>query len=128
MLDHPNPSTRSLSQLLGKVNATNPAFQMAPLFCCSLKFCLKQALETTLRTTTQSSSYPPRHWKIYSGGRSTYPSGTGESDNSTIIYDNNVKRLSTRVGIYAMGYAPEVLGPLTNRLSTSIAWSSWQQH
>ena len=46
MLDHPNPSTRSLSQLLGKLNATGPTLQMAPLFCRSLQSCLKQALET----------------------------------------------------------------------------------
>ena len=37
------PSAQSLSQLLGKLNATTPALQMAPLFCRSLQICLKQA-------------------------------------------------------------------------------------
>jgi len=38
------PSAQLLSQLLGKLNATTPALQMAPLFCRSLQMCLKQAL------------------------------------------------------------------------------------
>ena len=38
------PSAQQLSQLLGKLNATTPALQMAPLFCRSLQMCLKQAL------------------------------------------------------------------------------------
>jgi len=38
------PSAQLLSQLLGKLNATTPALQMAPLFCRSLQICLKQAL------------------------------------------------------------------------------------
>ena len=39
-----SPSAHSLSQLAGKLNATTPALQMAPLFCRSLQTCLKQAL------------------------------------------------------------------------------------
>ena len=39
-----SPSAQQLSQLLGKLNATTPALQMAPLFCRSLQVCLKQAL------------------------------------------------------------------------------------
>ena len=38
------PSAQQLCQLLGKLNATNPALQMAPLFCRSLQMCLKRAL------------------------------------------------------------------------------------
>ena len=45
ILSHPSPSARSLSQLVGKLNATTPALQMAPLFCRSLQTYLKQALE-----------------------------------------------------------------------------------
>jgi len=32
------------SQLLGKLNATSPALQMAPLFCHSLQICLEKIL------------------------------------------------------------------------------------
>ena len=39
-----SPSAHSLSQLAGKLNATTPALQVAPLFCRSLQTCLKQAL------------------------------------------------------------------------------------
>ena len=35
------PTGQPLSQLLGKLNATSPALQMAPLFCRSLEICLK---------------------------------------------------------------------------------------
>ena len=45
LLNHPNPSAQSLSHLIGKLNATTPALQMAPLFCRALQTCLKQALE-----------------------------------------------------------------------------------
>ena len=44
ILDHPRPSAQEVSQLLGKLNATSPALQMAPLFCRALQTCLKQAL------------------------------------------------------------------------------------
>ena len=44
MLDHPQPTAQRVSQLLGKLNATSPALQMTPLFCCSVQSCLKQAL------------------------------------------------------------------------------------
>ena len=44
MLDHLQPTAQRVSQLLGKLNATSPALQMAPLFCCSVQSCLKQAL------------------------------------------------------------------------------------
>ena len=41
LLNHPNPSAQSLSHLIGKLNATTPALQMAPLFCRALQTCLK---------------------------------------------------------------------------------------
>ena len=44
LLHSKQPSAQLLSQLLGKLNATSPALQMAPLFCRSLQICLKQAL------------------------------------------------------------------------------------
>ena len=46
LLNHLRPSAHLLFQLIGKLNATTPALQMAPLFCRSLQRCLKQALET----------------------------------------------------------------------------------
>ena len=46
LFNHPRPSAHLLSQLIGKLNATTPALQMAPLFCRSLQRCLKQALES----------------------------------------------------------------------------------
>ena len=48
LLNHLRPSAHLLSQLVGKLNATTPALQMAPLFCRSLQRCLKQALETNI--------------------------------------------------------------------------------
>jgi len=53
------PSAQLLSQLLGKLNATSPALQMAPLFCRSLQICLKQALsdnQQDYRAVVQLSS------------------------------------------------------------------------
>ena len=44
VLDHPRPTAQKVSQLLGKLNATSPALQMAPLFCHPIQTCLKQAL------------------------------------------------------------------------------------
>ena len=44
ILDHPRPSAQEVSQLLGKLNATSPALQIAPLFCRALQTCLKQVL------------------------------------------------------------------------------------
>ena len=44
ILDHPQPTAQEVSQLLGKLNATSPALQMAPLFCCPDQTCLKQAM------------------------------------------------------------------------------------
>ena len=44
ILSTATPSARSLAQLLGKLNATTPALQVAPLFCRALQTCLKQAL------------------------------------------------------------------------------------
>ena len=44
ILDHPRPTAQKVSQLLGKLNATSPALQMAPLFCRPIQTCLKQAL------------------------------------------------------------------------------------
>ena len=44
LLQLKQPSAHLLSQFLGKLNATSPALQMAPLFCRSLQICLKQAL------------------------------------------------------------------------------------
>ena len=41
MLSLPKPSVHLLSQLIGKLNATNPALLMASLFCRSLQTCLK---------------------------------------------------------------------------------------
>ena len=47
LLNHPRPSAHSLPQLIGKLNATTPALQMASLFFRALKTCLKQALEAS---------------------------------------------------------------------------------
>ena len=44
LLSLEQPSAQLHCQLLGKLNATTPALQMAPLFYCSLQICLKQAL------------------------------------------------------------------------------------
>ena len=44
LLNQTQPTAQLLSQLLGKLNATSPALQMAPLFCRSLQICLKKAL------------------------------------------------------------------------------------
>ena len=44
LLSIEQPLAQLLSQLLGKLNATTPALQMAALFCCSLQMSLKQAL------------------------------------------------------------------------------------
>ena len=44
ILDSTTPSARSLAQLLGKLNATTPALQVAPLFSRALQTCLRQSL------------------------------------------------------------------------------------
>jgi len=44
LLNQKQPTAQLLSQLLGKLNATCPALQMAPLFYRSLQICLKQTL------------------------------------------------------------------------------------
>jgi len=44
LLTKKHSSAQHLSQLLGKINATTPALQMAPLFCRLLQICLKQTL------------------------------------------------------------------------------------
>ena len=61
LLSIKQPSAQLLSQLLGKLNATTPALQMAPLFCRSLQICLKQALsdsqqnyQTVVQLSTQA--------------------------------------------------------------------------
>ena len=43
-LNNPQPTAQGISKLLGKLNATTPALQMAPLFCRSIQTCLKHAL------------------------------------------------------------------------------------
>ena len=127
MLDHPNPSTRSLSQLLGKLNATNPAPQMAPLLCRSLQSCLKTS------TRDQLSGLQLNHPVIPPGtGRSTVVGGPliQVKRESLIIQQSSMTIMSDASlqgwRLYTMGYGPQILGPLMNRLSTSITWSSWQ--
>ena len=44
LLAAPTVQARSLAQFLGKLNATSPALQMAPLFCRSLQISLRQSL------------------------------------------------------------------------------------
>ena len=44
ILNDPQPTAQGISKLLGKLNATTSALQMAPLFCRSIQTCLKHAL------------------------------------------------------------------------------------
>ena len=46
LFNHLRSSAHLLAQLIGKLNATTPPLQMAPLFCRSLQRCVKQALES----------------------------------------------------------------------------------
>ena len=125
MLDH--PTTRSLSQLLGKLNATNPALQMAPLFCHSLQSCLKQALETnsqdynSIVQLSLQALEDLQWWEVHL---------SKWNGRSLIIQQSSMTIMSLYKGggFYAMRHRPEVLGPLMSRLSTSIAWRSWQRH
>ena len=56
LLVQKQPSTWQLSQLtlLGKLNATTPALQMVPLFCQSLKLCLRQPTSRITRVVQMS--------------------------------------------------------------------------
>jgi len=44
LLATPSVKVQSLAQFLGKLNATSPALQMAPLFCCLLQTSLRHSL------------------------------------------------------------------------------------
>ena len=93
ILSHPSPSARSLSQLVSKLNATTPAFQMAPLFCRSLQTCLKQVHSQNYQSPIQPSTQAievvgtvPIHmeWK--------------ELDHTSSLYDNNLRLITPRLG------------------------------
>ena len=118
-LDHPNPLTWSLSQLLGKLNATNPAPQMAPLLCRSLQSCLKQALETNSQDYNSIIQLSPQAledlqwWEVHLS-KWNWRSLIIQQSSMTIMSYASLQGW----GVYAMGYALEVLGPLTNSLST----------
>ena len=97
-LDHPNPLTRSLS-ITGQTKCNKPSTSDG-----STALPLTTVLPKT-STGDQFSGLQLNHPVIPPGtGRSTVVGGPliqveqEESDNSTIIYDNNVRCLSTRVG------------------------------
>jgi len=46
ILDTASPSAKTLAQLLGKLNATTPALQAAPLFSRALQMCLRESLSS----------------------------------------------------------------------------------
>jgi len=48
LLATPSVQAQSLAQFLGKLNATSPALQMAPLFCHSLQISLRHSLDGQL--------------------------------------------------------------------------------
>jgi len=55
LLATPNVPARSLAQFLGKLNATTPALQMAPLFCRSLQIFLRKTLVANYQSTVKLS-------------------------------------------------------------------------
>ena len=60
LLATPNAPARSLAQLLGKLNATSPALQMAPLFCRSLQMCLRQTLSANSQDYQSTITLSPQ--------------------------------------------------------------------
>ena len=61
LLTRPETPARSVAQLLGKLNVTNPALQVADLFCRSLQTCLRHSLaassqnyQSTVRISPQA--------------------------------------------------------------------------
>ena len=114
MLDHTNPSARSLSQLLGKLNATNTTDGSTVLLLTTVLL--------KISTGDQLSGLQLNCPVILPGTRrSTVVRGPliqvelEESDNSTIIYGDNVRCLSTRVGA------------LCNGIWTRGSWSLYEQ-
>ena len=60
LLATPNAPARSLAQFLGKLNATSPALQMAPLFCRSLQMCLRQTLSANSQDYQSTITLSPQ--------------------------------------------------------------------
>ena len=79
LLNHPNPSAQSLSHLIGKLNATTPALQMAPLFCQALQTCLKQALEAGSQDYQSPAQLSTQARRTFNGGNFIYRIGMGEA-------------------------------------------------
>ena len=114
MLDHTNPSARSFSQLLGKLNATDTTDGSTVLLLTTV------LLETSTRDQLSGLQLncpviPPgtRRSAVVRGPLIQVE--LEESDNSTIIYDDNVRCLSIGVGA------------LCNEIWTRGPWSPYEQ-
>ena len=102
------PSAQLLSQLLGKLNTTTPALQMAPLFCCSLQMYLKHALADSQQNYQSVVHLSPQAledlqwWKLHLtswNGRSLIiqtPSMTISSDASLMGWGATCNGVRTR--------------------------------
>ena len=92
-----NVSAQSLGQLLGKLNATSPALQMAILFCRSLQSCLKQSLSANSQDYQLTVKLSLQAIEDLQCGNNISPLGMGEA---YLNDDNRFRCFSAWLGSY----------------------------